>query len=87
MVESQSYIGVYLASVYSGVASGPTVPPGGTRNLKKNEEMFYSEAKLTAFLILKSYIIMIILQCFHSAFLILKIYIIMIILQCFHLFI
>ena len=50
----------------SGVASGPAVPPGGTRNFKKNnEEMFYSEAKLTAFLILEMYIIMIIFQCFH----------------------
>jgi hypothetical protein len=51
--------------IISGVASGPAVPPGGTRNLKKNEEMFYSEAKFTAFLILKIYIIMIIFQCFH----------------------
>jgi hypothetical protein len=49
----------------SGVASGPAVPPGGTRNFKQNEEMLYSEAKLTAFLILKIYIIMIIFQCFH----------------------
>jgi hypothetical protein len=39
--------------VSSGVASGPAVPPGGTNNFKKNEEMFYSEAKITALLILK----------------------------------
>jgi hypothetical protein len=30
----------------SGVASGPAVPPGGTNNFQKNEEMFYSEALL-----------------------------------------
>jgi hypothetical protein len=32
--------------VISGVASCPTVPPGGTNNFQKNEEMFYSEALL-----------------------------------------
>ena len=37
----------------SGVASGPAVPPGGTNNFQKNDEMFYSEAKITALLILK----------------------------------
>jgi hypothetical protein len=40
-------------NVASGVASGPAVPPGGTNNFKKNDEMFYSEAKITALLILK----------------------------------
>jgi hypothetical protein len=30
----------------SGVASRPAVPPGGTNNFQKNEEMFYSEALL-----------------------------------------
>jgi hypothetical protein len=39
--------------ILSGVASGPAVPPGGTNNFQKNEEMFYSEAKITALLILK----------------------------------
>ena len=29
---------------FSGVASGPAVPPGGTNNFQKNEEMFHSEA-------------------------------------------
>ena len=38
---------------HSGVASGPAVPPGGTNNFQKNDEMFYSEAKITALLILK----------------------------------
>ena len=37
----------------SGVASGPAVPPGGTDNFQKNDEMFYSEAKITTLLILK----------------------------------
>jgi hypothetical protein len=30
----------------SGVASGPAVPPGGIDNFQKNDEMFYSEAKI-----------------------------------------
>jgi hypothetical protein len=42
-----------LLPLISGVASGPVVQPGGTNNFKQNEEMFYSEAKVTALLILK----------------------------------
>ena len=42
-----------FVKILSGVASGPAVPPGGTNNFQKNDEMFYSEAKITALLILK----------------------------------
>ena len=37
----------------SGVASGPAVPPGGTKNFQKYEKMFYTETKITVLLILK----------------------------------
>ena len=36
-----------------GVASGPAVPPGGTKNFQKYEKMFYTETKITVLLILK----------------------------------
>jgi hypothetical protein len=53
----------------SGVASVPAVPPGWTNNFQKNEEMFYSETKITALLILKiEILIMNIFQCFHLSF-------------------
>jgi hypothetical protein len=39
--------------MFSGVASGPAVPPGGTDNFQKNDEVFYSEAKITTLLFLK----------------------------------
>ena len=37
----------------SGVASGPAVPPGGTKNFQKYEKMFYTETKITVLSILK----------------------------------
>ncbi len=37
----------------SGVASGPAVPPGGTKNFQKYEKIFYTETKITVLSILK----------------------------------
>jgi hypothetical protein len=44
---------ILFTHIASGVASGPAVPLGGTNYFQKNDEMFYSEAKITALLILK----------------------------------
>ena len=48
-----SYVNLSAKCIqYNGVASGPAVSPGGTNNFQKNE-IFYSEAKITALLILQ----------------------------------